>query len=111
VLIEILASFPDRSDRLEERRHQHRARDTRRAFGPIALPGGYPNLLGPGETDRAAENFGPNAERLAMVKRHYDPGNVFSSANPLPPDHGPTAAEQPASRHRQARSVETTRAI
>src|SRR5260221_14598140 len=43
VLIEILASFPDRSDRLEERRHQHWVRDTRRAFEPIALPGGYPN--------------------------------------------------------------------
>ena len=105
VLIEILASFPDRSDRLEERRHQHWVRDTRRAFGRIALPGGYPNLLGPGETDRAAENFGPNAERLAMVKRHYDPGNIFSFAIPLPPDHGPTATEQPASLHRQARSA------
>src|SRR5271167_1514188 len=40
MLIEILASFPDRSDRLEERRHQHWVRDTRRAFDAIALPGG-----------------------------------------------------------------------
>jgi Berberine and berberine like len=105
VLIEILASFPDRSDRLEERRHQHWVRDTRLAFEPIALPGGYPNLLGAGEADRAAASFGPNAERLAMVKRRYDPGNVFSSAIPLPRDQGPTAAEQLASLHRQARST------
>jgi len=105
VLIEILASFPDRSDRLEERRHQHWVRDTRQAFKRIALPGGYPNLLGAGEADRAAASFGPNAERLAVVKRHYDPGNVFSSAIPLAPDQNPAAAEQLASLHRQARSA------
>src|SRR6202035_1617861 len=103
VLIEILASFPDRSDRLQERRHQHWVRDTRRAFERIALPGGYPNLPGAGEADRAAASFGPNAERLAMVKRLYDPGNVFSSAIPLPPDQNPAAAEQLASLHRRAR--------
>jgi hypothetical protein len=105
VLIEILASFPDRSDLLEERRHQRWVRDTRKAFKRIALPGGYPNLLGTGEVDRAAGSFGPNAERLAMVKRHYDPGNVFSSAIPLPPDQNPAAAEQLASLHRQARNA------
>jgi len=108
VLIEILASFPDRSDQLEERRHQLWVRDTQRAFESIALPGGYPNLLGTGEADRAAASFGPNAERLAMVKRRYDPGNVFSSAIPLPPDQGPTAAEQLARLHRQARSAAPT---
>jgi FAD/FMN-containing dehydrogenase len=105
VLIEILASFPDRSDRLEERRHQHWVRDTRRAFELIALPGGYPNLLGTGEADRAAASFGPNAERLAMVKRRYDPRNVFGSAIPLPPDQNSAAAEQFTSPHRQAGSA------
>jgi len=108
LLIEILASFPDRSDRLEERRHQHWARDTRQAFGPVALPGGYPNLLAAGEADRAAASFGPNSERLAMVKRRYDPGKFFGSAIPLPPDPGPTAAEQLASLRRQARSAAPT---
>src|SRR5262249_19884045 len=37
VLIEIIASCPDTSDRSEERRHQQWARDARRAFDPIAL--------------------------------------------------------------------------
>src|SRR5260370_15521787 len=64
VLIEILASFPDRSDRLKERRHQHWGRDTRPAFERIALPGGYPNLLGAGRVHRTADSFGPNAEQL-----------------------------------------------
>jgi hypothetical protein len=37
-----------------------------------------------------------------MVKRRYDPRNVFSSAIPLPPDQNPAAAEQFTSLHRQA---------
>jgi FAD/FMN-containing dehydrogenase len=86
VLIEIIAAFPDRLDRSEERRHQQWTLDTRRAFGALALPGGYPNLLGVGDTDRAAESFGHNGERLVRVKQLYDPDNVFCSAIPLPID-------------------------
>ena len=93
VLIEILASFPDRPGGLEERRHQRWVRDTRRAFDAIALPGGYPNLLASGETDRAAESFGPNADRLSRVKQFYDPENVFCSAIPLPLGRRAIAAE------------------
>ena len=84
VLIEILAAIVDRSDPLEERRHQQWARAARRSFDPVALPGGYPNLLGPGDPDRVAKSYGPHAERLNKAKRHYDPTNVFSSAIPLP---------------------------
>ena len=93
VLIEILASFPDRSDRLEEQRHQHWVRDTWRAFDAIALPGGYPNLLGVGETNRATLSFGSNVERLARIKEAYDPDNVFCSAIPLPASRREVAAE------------------
>jgi FAD/FMN-containing dehydrogenase len=93
VLIEIIASCPDRSDRSEERRHLQWARDTRHAFDTIALPGGYPNLLGPDDADRAAGSFGPNAERLAKVKQLYDPDNVFHSAIPLPIGRRAIAAE------------------
>jgi FAD/FMN-containing dehydrogenase len=93
VLIEILASFPGRSDRWEEHRHQQWVRDTRRAFDSLALPGGYPNLLGPGDADRAIESFGRNIERLARVKQLYDPDNVFCSAIPLPTGRRAIAAE------------------
>jgi FAD/FMN-containing dehydrogenase len=84
VLVEILATFADRSDELEERLHRQWVQATLRAFDPISLPGGYPNFLPPGDVDRAAKSYGPNAERLARAKQHYDPENVFCSTIPLP---------------------------
>jgi len=86
VLVEILAGFVDRSDELEERRHQKWARATLQAFDAMALPGGYPNLLPPSDTDRAAQSYGRNLARLVKAKRHYDPDNIFRSAIPLPVD-------------------------
>ncbi|MEY9157998.1 FAD-binding oxidoreductase [Bradyrhizobium japonicum] len=83
VSIEILASFDDGS-RTEERRHRQWVREAREAFTNIALPGGYPNMLGEGEVARAAASFGQNADRLLRAKRLYDPDNVFRSAIPLP---------------------------
>jgi FAD/FMN-containing dehydrogenase len=59
------------------------ARDSS-AFGALALPGGYPNLLASGDTKRATKSYGRNAARLIEAKRHYDPDNVFRSAIPLP---------------------------
>ncbi len=84
VMVEVLAAFVDRSDPVEEQRHQQWARTTRQALNGMALPGGYPNFLAAGDTDRAAQSFGGNAERVLRAKRHYDPDNVFSSAIPLP---------------------------
>jgi FAD/FMN-containing dehydrogenase len=84
VLIEILATFPDRSDELVEQRHRQWARAALRAFDGMALPGGYPNLLAGDDADRATKSYGRNAERLIRAKRHYDPDNVFRSAIPLP---------------------------
>ena len=90
LLVEILAAFPDRSDPLDERQHRHWARATREAF-TAALPGGYPNLLGRGDAERAASSYGGNAERLIKAKLLYDPDNVFASAIPLPPRRQPCA--------------------
>jgi FAD/FMN-containing dehydrogenase len=90
VLVEILATFADRSDKLEEQRHRQWTRATRHAFDAMALPGGYPNLLPGDDANRATKSYGPNAERLVKAKRHYDPDNVFCSTIPLPvsQDHG-----------------------
>jgi FAD/FMN-containing dehydrogenase len=84
VLVEILAAFTDRSDPLEEQRHQQWAQTTLNAFSRLALPGGYPNILPSGSPERAAESFGSNVERLIKAKRQYDRDNVFASALPLP---------------------------
>jgi len=84
VLIEVLATFVDRSDAREEARHGQWAYATRHAFDAAALPGGYPNLLAGDDADRAASSYGSNAARLVAAKRHYDPDNVFRSAIPLP---------------------------
>ncbi|MDI4236247.1 FAD-binding oxidoreductase [Bradyrhizobium sp. 31Argb] len=83
VLVEILASFPDRSDASDVPRHRHWTRGTRERFAS-ALPGGYPNFLGKNELDRARQSYGGNAGRLMEIKHRYDPDNVFSSAIPLP---------------------------
>src|SRR6266436_7051671 len=58
VLIEILATFVDRSDRSEEERHQQWARATLGALAVKVLPGGYSNLLAGSDTARAAKGFG-----------------------------------------------------
>ena len=84
VLVEILAAFVDRSDKPEEQRHRRWTGAALEAFNAMALPGGYPNLLAPGDADRAAKSYGGNGERLVKAKRHYDPDNVFCSAIPLP---------------------------
>lgn len=52
-------------------------RNTIDMLEPVALPGGYPNLLGPGDEARTAAAFGPNASRLRAVKKQYDPDGSF----------------------------------
>jgi FAD/FMN-containing dehydrogenase len=84
VRVEILASFADRSDRLEEERHRQWTHATRQALDAMALPGGYPNLLAASDVERAAKSYGGNVGRLINAKRQYDPDNIFRSAIPLP---------------------------
>jgi FAD/FMN-containing dehydrogenase len=86
VLVEILATCPDRSDQVEEERHRRWARAALAALDAMALPGGYPNMLAGDDADRATKSYGRNAKQLIKAKRHYDPDNVFRSAIPLPVD-------------------------
>ena len=104
VLVEILATFPDRGDELEARRHRRWARDARLAFGSIALPGGYPNLLARDDVERAVHSYGDNAARLIKAKHRYDPDNVFRSAVPLPTDGSIYPSSRPAWRVGGAKS-------
>ena len=44
-----------------------------------ALPGGWANVLGPEERQRAHDFYEPSRERLRAVKNKFDPQNVFFS--------------------------------
>ncbi len=46
---------------------------------PHALPGGWANVLGPEEKQRAHDFYEPSHERLQAVKQKFDPQNVFFS--------------------------------
>ncbi|KOV58121.1 FAD-binding oxidoreductase [Streptomyces sp. MMG1121] len=50
-----------------------------------AMPGGYPNLLGPDDADQVRDAYGAGAGRLLTIKSRIDSDNVFT-ATPLPVD-------------------------
>ncbi|WP_224372966.1 FAD-binding oxidoreductase [Hyalangium versicolor] len=81
-MVELIASWPT-GDGTEHRRWADEAAELLR---PHALPGGYPNLLGPEHSDQIADAYGPNTGRLLAAKAAYDPDGVFT-ATPLPPKH------------------------
>ncbi|MBM9503263.1 FAD-binding oxidoreductase [Actinacidiphila acididurans] len=81
LMIEIIAVWEPDDDRSSE--HRAWAGNLSSALEGEALPGGYPNLLGPDEAVQIAHAYGPNADRLLAVKRRFDPDNVFR-ATPLP---------------------------
>ncbi|HSB15751.1 MAG TPA: FAD-binding oxidoreductase [Bryobacteraceae bacterium] len=53
------------------------ARDFFNACAPFASGGVYVNFLTADEVDRVRSAYGPNYDRLAQVKRKYDPKNLF----------------------------------
>ncbi|MFI6264174.1 FAD-binding oxidoreductase [Micromonospora sp. NPDC051006] len=68
--------------------HREWAERTSAALAAHALPGGYPNLLAPAETDRVRLAYGANYDRLLRAKRRYDPRGVFTAVPTLPPSPG-----------------------
>ena len=75
-LIEMIAAWEPGDDSAA---HCQWGRDLSRALAPAALPGGYPNLLGPDEPERVAQAYGGNMGRLLEAKRRFDPDCVFSA--------------------------------
>jgi FAD/FMN-containing dehydrogenase len=47
------------------------------ALAPHSLAGGYVNFASADDQGKVRDNFGAGYDRLARVKRQYDPGNVF----------------------------------
>jgi FAD/FMN-containing dehydrogenase len=82
IMVEIVAGWkPDGDDGAAYRRW---AQDLWQSLAPLALPGGYANLLGPDDREQARGAYGGNATRLRALKRRFDPDGVFASAIPLP---------------------------
>ncbi|MEU7713831.1 FAD-binding oxidoreductase [Micromonospora chalcea] len=79
--------------------HRAWAEHTSAALAPHALPGGYPNLLAPEETDRVRLAYGSNWERLRRAKRRYDPRGMFSAVPTLPPAGPPGPRHGEGGRH------------
>jgi len=69
--------------------HRAWAERTSAALAPHALPGGYPNLLAPEETDRVRLAYGVNWARLRQAKRRYDPRDLLHAVPTLPPSGHP----------------------
>jgi FAD/FMN-containing dehydrogenase len=55
------------------------AQDLVDALRADALPGGYPNLIGPAQRSQADAAYGPNAQRLLAVKNQWDRADIFSA--------------------------------
>ncbi len=83
VTLEIFGSAPADDPHAGERERDW-VRESAARLAPLALPGGYANLLGPDVGERRRASFGPNAERLAAAKHRFDPENRFWSSIPLP---------------------------
>jgi FAD/FMN-containing dehydrogenase len=64
--------------------HQMWVDSAAKALVVDALPGGYPNMLGPDHHAQIADAYGPNAARLLAAKARFDPDGVFSATS-LPP--------------------------
>jgi FAD/FMN-containing dehydrogenase len=61
------------------------ARDFFNASTPFASGGVYVNFLTAEEGDRVRAAYGPNYDRLAQVKRKYDPNNLFCTNQNIRP--------------------------
>ncbi len=70
----IAGMWPDPADNDANTRW---VREYHQALEPHTSEGGYVNFMAGDDQDRIRANYGPNYDRLAAVKRDYDPGNLF----------------------------------
>jgi FAD/FMN-containing dehydrogenase len=64
-------------DPAENEQNTQWVRDYYDATAPLSEEGGYVNFMASDDQDRVRTNYGENYDRLASLKRQYDPGNLF----------------------------------
>ncbi|GLY14531.1 FAD-binding oxidoreductase [Kineosporia rhizophila] len=79
LMLELIAAWRDE----DPAPHRQWAAEAWSALEPLALPGGYPNILAADDTAQIAAAWGPNTQRLRQVKQAYDPEDSFAGI-PLP---------------------------
>ena len=70
----IAGMWPDAKD---DERNTAWVRDYYEATAPHSEEGGYINFMAEDDQDRIRANYKGNYDRLAEIKRRYDPGNLF----------------------------------
>jgi FAD/FMN-containing dehydrogenase len=60
-------------------------RDYYQALAPYSEPGGYINFMADDDGARVHDNYRGKFERLAQIKKTYDPGNLFHINQNIPP--------------------------
>jgi hypothetical protein len=73
----------DPADKNNAEMHRQWSRNVSQRLATYALPGGYPNLLGPDEQVQICAAYGSDISRLREEKHRFDPENLFN-ATPLP---------------------------
>jgi FAD/FMN-containing dehydrogenase len=64
-------------------------RDYYQATAPLSEEGGYINFMAEDDQDRIRTNYKGNYDRLAEIKRRYDPGNLFRHNQNITPAGAP----------------------
>ncbi len=81
-MVEVISCW-DPTSQEKGKPHRQWAEHLSKALAPMALPGGYPNMLGPDDSEQIPFAYGSNKERLMAAKERFDQDDVFSSAIPL----------------------------
>ena len=84
--VNIAGMWPDASD---DEANIAWVRDYSDALAPYSEKGGYIGFMAGDDQDRIRANYKGNYERLAEIKRRYDPGNLFRHNQNIAPASAP----------------------